>query len=208
MNKKLLIIATITFISASLVYAAVNVLPKEMGLMKASEPTKTQSNTQTEPLNVMSSSTPTKTIQNTQSNLRAKIGSESEILTASDLTLDKEKWIGEHVRVHGEISVNISHGERQCPIDNAECDTVMNVQLELWDQESVLGIKNHILLFSNNLPYICPKSASYTCPPFTNGEIIVVEGVWSKDQVAVSWKGGSGLPIPTEWRNRYFLNLK
>jgi hypothetical protein len=204
MNTRLLITGAIVLVSASVAYATVITLTKEEPVEKVTEPNQTQPYAQTEPLNSQGGTTLTKP------SLKTPVVSDPVILRVTDLTRDKEKFLGKRVQVHGKISVNISHGERSCPPDDAECDTVMGIQLELWEQEILPDLENRVLLFSNNQPYPCPRTASYTCPPFTSGQITTVEGVWSKDQVATSWRGGSGggAPTPTAWGDRYYLSIE
>ncbi len=136
----------------------------------------------------------------------------TNVLSITDVTRDKERFLGKTVRVQGKVVVNIFLGEMVCSPDEPACDTTLGARLELWEPRTVPGIENLILLFSHNEPYPCPKTApaQYVCAHFTDGEITTVEGVWSKDSVAVAWRGGSGggAPTPTRWEDRYFLNIK
>ena len=131
----------------------------------------------------------------------------NNVLSVLDLTGNREVYVGKRVRVQGKIAVNVFYGEMPCPTDGSVCDTTMGAQLELRQPEG-----SYILLFKKGNPYPCQKIApeTYTCSPYINGQIITVEGVWSKDQVPVQWVGTSGgnPPTPVKWGDRYFLNIE
>jgi hypothetical protein len=134
------------------------------------------------------------------------------ILSVVDLLTNKEHYLTTQVRVRGKIVVNIFYSARPCPTDGSVCDTTMGAQLELWEPQPTSGTENKILIFKNGEPYRCEKFASgkYRCGSYINGELMVIDGIWSKDQVPDQVIGYSSGHPPTvlKWKDRYFLEIK
>lgn len=134
------------------------------------------------------------------------------ILTVVDLTGDPSKYLGQRVRVSGKIRVNVFYGSRPCPDDGLPCDTTMGARLELWSIKTVAEEINVLLPFLNGKEYPCPKIGveQYACPPYVEGQIVTLEGVWSKDQIPDATMGYSNSNQPPKvlsWKDRYFLNI-
>ena len=136
----------------------------------------------------------------------------SSVFSVVELLTNKEQYLGTQVSVRGRIVVNIIYSERPCPTDGSVCDTTMGAQLELWEPQQTPGIENKILIFRNGEPYPCEKIApeQYRCGTYINGELLIVHGIWSKDQVPDQVVGYSGGQPPTvlKWKDRYFLEIK
>lgn len=135
----------------------------------------------------------------------------SNILSVADLLTDKERYLRTRVRVRGKIAVNIAYSARPCSTDGSICDTTMGAQLELWELQTTPGTENRIIIFKNGEPYPCEKFASeqYRCGSYVDGEVTVVDGMWSKDQVpdqVVGYSGGQP-PRVLKWKDRYFLEI-
>jgi hypothetical protein len=136
----------------------------------------------------------------------------SNSFSVVDLLTNKEHYLGTQVRVWGKIVINIFYSAKPCPTDGSVCDTSMGAQLELWEPQPTSGTENKILIFKNGEPYPCEKFASekYRCGSYSNGELIVIDGIWSKDQVpdqAVGYSSGQP-PTVLKWKDRYFLEIK
>jgi hypothetical protein len=136
----------------------------------------------------------------------------SNILSVADLLTNKEHFLRTRVRVRGKIAVYIAYSARPCPTDGSVCDTTMGAQLELWQLQTASGTENKITIFRNGEPYPCEKFASeqYRCGSFVDGEVMVIDGTWSKDQVPdhiVGYSGGQP-PKVLKWKDRYFLEIK
>jgi hypothetical protein len=136
----------------------------------------------------------------------------SNILSVADLLTHKEHYLRTRVRVRGKIAVNIAYSARPCPTDGSVCDTTMGAQLELWHLQTASKTENKIIIFRNGEPYPCEKFASeqYRCGSFVDGEVMVIDGTWSKDQVpdhVVGYSGGQP-PKVLKWKDRYFLEVK
>ena len=136
----------------------------------------------------------------------------SSVLSVVDLLTNREQYLGTQVSIRGRIVVNIINSERPCPTDGSVCDTTMGAQLELWDPQQTPGTENKILIFRNGEPYPCEKIApeQYRCGTYINGELSIVHGIWSKDQVpdqVVGYSGGQP-PKVLKWKDRYFLEIK
>ena len=123
----------------------------------------------------------------------------SNIFSVVDLLTNKEYYLRTQVRVRGKIVVNVFYSARPCPTDGSVCDTTMGAQLELWQPQPTSGTENKILIFKNGEPYPCEKfaSAQYRCGSYINGELIVIDGIWSKDQVPDQVVGYSSGQPPT-----------
>jgi hypothetical protein len=136
----------------------------------------------------------------------------SNIVSVVDLLTNKEHYLGMQVRVRGKIVVNIFYSARPCPTDGSVCDTTIGAQLELWQPQPFSGTENKILMFKNGEPYPCEKFATeqYRCGSYINGELMVIDGIWSKDQVPDQVVGYSSGQPPTvlKWKDRYFLEIK
>jgi hypothetical protein len=134
------------------------------------------------------------------------------IFSVVDLLTNKEHYLKTQVRVRGKIVINVFYSARPCPTDGAVCDTSMGAQLELWEPQPTSGTENKILIFKSGEPYPCEKFASekYRCGSYTNGELMVIDGIWSKDQVPDQAVGSSSGHPPTvlKWKDRYFLEIK
>ena len=85
-------------------------------------------------------------------------------------------------------------------------------QSQLWQPQPTSRTENKILIFKNSESYPCEKfaSAQYRCGSYINGELIVIDGIWSKDQVPDQVVGYSSGQPPTvlKWKDRYFLEIK
>jgi hypothetical protein len=136
----------------------------------------------------------------------------SSVFSVVELLTKKEQYLGTQVSVRGRIIVDIIYSGRPCPTDGSVCDTTMGAQLELWDPQQTPGTENKILIFRNGEPYPCEKIApeQYRCGTYINGELSIVHGIWSKDQVpdqVVGYSGGQP-PKVLKWKDRYFLEIK
>ena len=136
----------------------------------------------------------------------------SNIFSVVELLTNKEHYLGTQVRVRGKIVVNVFYSARPCPTDGSVCDTTMGGQLELWQPQPTSGTENKILIFKNGKPYPCEKLAleQYRCGSYINGELMVIDGIWSKDQVPDQIVGSSSGQPPTvlKWKDRYFVEIK
>jgi len=138
--------------------------------------------------------------------------STEEALSVNNLLGSKDAYVGQHVRVTGDILVHVMYSEKPCAADEVTCDTSMGARLELWQAAKKSGEENMILLFKNAAPYPCTKTAPgiFSCGSYSTGGPTTIEGVWSKDREPTQWVGSSGgqPPTPVKWKDRYFLNVE
>jgi hypothetical protein len=61
---------------------------------------------------------------------------DENILSVVDLLSHKDHYLGREIRVRGKVAIMPLYSARPCPTGGLGCDTIMGLQLELWDAQS------------------------------------------------------------------------
>jgi hypothetical protein len=72
---------------------------------------------------------------------------DENILSVVDLLSHKDNYLGREILVRGKVAIMPLYSVRPCPTGGLGCDTIMGLQLELWDAQSAPGTETKIFIF-------------------------------------------------------------